>query len=502
MTNDIAPSHTKEVIKILRDFKRPEKWQDSPWLSSCLVISYMKSKKTQNPSQAVRDVFTDTLMLLAKENADYEKILRGRFWDEVSVRKMVNDGRPQYWGERNFHIHQEKAITHFTSLLLEREKICQESMRKKQKVFNILAVGLSSIFLLALIWALIIVLRPLSDSHGSISPYFNKKSSDATTNNVFTAFPTPTPEIFTVPATKNSGATYQAQETGWYTFEYVESAYTGEAANAHEAGWATLILIFDGEQPKWKRNSLDYDHARSVFGYGGEKSRQDAINQTIGQKVKLELNTGDQVTFVAADGKLDYADNSGEIIFKVFFTPSTVNDQINFQDNFDNGLDKFKNKLGLWTILSEANGNRVLDINSMDTSIEYPTIEFGESSWKDFIFESRINIIDYSLSNQAPLASIRFRGNYKVAITPYWKSFSLVFDRPWKVIDDRTIEILKNRWYFIRIEVKGSDVNVFLENKLVMSDTIPRESSGLFGFSTWPRAHVQFDDVVIKPMDK
>ncbi|MCZ2128247.1 MAG: DUF1080 domain-containing protein [Anaerolineales bacterium] len=180
-------------------------------------------------------------------------------------------------------------------------------------------------------------------------------------------------------------------------------------------------------------------------------------------------------------------------------TPTSADKTIVFQENFDDGAPiEFKYKVGLWEVVSNADGNRALDINSMDSSIEYPVIEFGKPEWKDFIFESRVNIVDYSVKNDAPLASIRFRGIYKIAFTPYWKSVELVLDPPWKSVSERTIEIRRNTWYSVRIEVADSTVNVFLDDKLTLSETISSEVAGMFGFSTWHNAHVQFDDITIR----
>jgi len=184
-------------------------------------------------------------------------------------------------------------------------------------------------------------------------------------------------------------------------------------------------------------------------------------------------------------------------------TTATSNNDFLFSKNFDDGsLAGFTNQIGLWVVVSEPNGNKVLDVNSMDSSSEYPTIEFGDARWRDFIFESRVNMVDYSPSNDAPLTSIIFRGSYKVAFTPYWKGFDLVFEPPWTVVAGRTIQTQKNTWYTVRIEALGSQINVFLDGKLTISDSVSHDSSGLFGFATWPGTHIQFDDVVIKPINK
>src|SRR5687767_2466942 len=100
MKNDRIENHVKEVSKILRDFKQPDKWKDSPWLSSSLVKDHVISGKSQTPYQAVKDIFTDILDLLSQESPYQGDILRGRFWEGLYVSEMVKNGRPQYWEQR------------------------------------------------------------------------------------------------------------------------------------------------------------------------------------------------------------------------------------------------------------------------------------------------------------------------------------------------------------------------------------------------------------------
>lgn len=368
MKNTPIENHIKEVAIILRNFNQPDKWQDSPWLSSELVKNYILSGKSQTPYQAIRNIFSDILGVLSQESPDYGDILRGRFWEGQLVTRMVKNGRPQYWEERNFYIYQKKAIAHFTSLLLKQEQICQESNLKNNLTYKNIFVANRTPIIVTSLLALI--------------------------------------------------------------------------------STAILFLFF----------------RENFFFASKQYSDEDLVTSNIN------------------------------------IVPTSMNEQVLFQENFENGLsNKFKNKLGLWIVVSETNGNKVLDINSMNNSIEYPTIEFGKSDWKNFILESRIKMIDYK---DSPLVSIRFRGKYILTFAPYWNGIGLAFDPPWEEITNRTIEIQKNKWYPIRMEVKDTQINVFLESKLIIFQEISNEISGVFGLGTWPEAHVQFDDLIIMPIDE
>jgi len=169
-----------------------------------------------------------------------------------------------------------------------------------------------------------------------------------------------------------------------------------------------------------------------------------------------------------------------------------------FAQNFENTwADDFTNRRGMWDTVSDGAANRALDVNSMDTFIEYPVLDFGNPNWRDFVLETRIKIVEYTDENGAPLASIRFRGHYKIAFTPYWKSIELVFDPPWEILSARTIAIEQNTWHTLVIYAAGRDVYVFLDGDLILKDVLKPEYAGDFGFATWPGAHVQFDDLRI-----
>lgn len=371
MDKGVTDTHIKEISTILRNLNDPEKWQDSRWLTSCLVKNYLSIGKIATPSGALKAVLTNTLEVLSQENANYGDILRGRYWDGLSVRQMV-DKAPHYWQERNFYILQSKAILRFATLLLEKEKVCQQAgLQRKVSVWLAALMLLAGIALTVIFW---------------VSPSFASKE------------------------------------------------------NQQMPSVQSMIPL----QP----------------------------TSTIGLPDISAL--------------LEQA-----------------NTRVVFDENFENGLgNEFTNKRGFWSVVPGGSENQVLDVNSMNTSIEYPVIDFGSSTWRDFVLETRLRIVNYTDSNDAPLASIRFRGNYKVAFTPYWKSVDLVIDPPWQIISARTIELHKNRWYSLLIYATGRDAYIFLDEQLIIQDSLEQEYSGEFGFATWPEAHVQFDDLAIRLIEK
>lgn len=361
-----------EVSKILRNLHEPEKWQDSKWLTSSLVKNHLATRNLDAPSEAFAAVLANTLSALTQENMDYGTILRQRYWDGLSVHQML-DKAPYYWQERNFYILQNKAVSRFTSLLLEKEKSCQQAAALQRKI---------RLGLVALVFWVGIVLAVIFG-----------------------------------------------------------------------------VLLFAAA----KNNSMAFSIRPMIFHQPSPTSEF--------PKLPDLLERANMQTVFAED----------------------------FEGSWDNG---FTNQRGLWTVVSDGSENQVLDVNSMDTSIEYPVIDFGDPAWQDVVLQTRLRILNYVDTNDAPLASIRFRGKYKIALTPYWKSVELVFDPPWEIMSARTIEIHKNRWYSLLIYTIGRDVYVFLDEILIIRDTLNQDDAGEFGFATWPGAHVQFDDLFIRLLKK
>jgi hypothetical protein len=115
-----------EIGQILRDVKYPERLaaSTSPWLSSNLVRSCIEDTKVP-AYQALKLVLTEVLDELEQESPDDAAILRGRFWEGHTAKKMIAEGRPKQWQERTFYLYQKRAIQLFVLRLTEREEACR-----------------------------------------------------------------------------------------------------------------------------------------------------------------------------------------------------------------------------------------------------------------------------------------------------------------------------------------------------------------------------------------
>jgi len=135
--------------------------------------------------------------------------------------------------------------------------------------------------------------------------------------------PIPTPQFvqkLSVPSNTNSGITFQASKSGVYIFKYSDSAYSVGIGY----GWLTKVYGFSGSAVLWSKNNDLIDGAALFIIDSKEwayKLRQEAIKATKDIKANVWLNKGDWVTLVVQDGKLDYEDNTGEVVLDVFFIP-------------------------------------------------------------------------------------------------------------------------------------------------------------------------------------
>lgn len=90
----------------------------------CLSERFLEAHPGELDRAAVRYVLTEAREILAVESGDLADLLLGRFWEGLTVEKMVEIGRPQPWQERNFQLQQRRAIERLAQILEEMERRC------------------------------------------------------------------------------------------------------------------------------------------------------------------------------------------------------------------------------------------------------------------------------------------------------------------------------------------------------------------------------------------
>jgi tetratricopeptide (TPR) repeat protein len=128
----------------------------------------------------------------------------------------------------------------------------------------------------------------------------------------------------TVPGKIYLGAKYQVPVSGYFTFQYVDSAYTAYDLYSYNSPelriWDTMVQCYKGEEPQWSGISLDASKALFTLGSMDFSTKEIAIESTSGVYKKIRLEKGEWLTCVVADGKWDYSDNSGEVILDVYYS--------------------------------------------------------------------------------------------------------------------------------------------------------------------------------------
>ena len=111
---DDAEDHLLETLKCLHD---PEKLRTTYLANSVLVQQRMAQQPKLTVVQAITDILSETLALLEQEEPLLGDQLRGRFWERMTIRAMLDLERPMKQGKRRFYRQQKKALTLFVDLL-------------------------------------------------------------------------------------------------------------------------------------------------------------------------------------------------------------------------------------------------------------------------------------------------------------------------------------------------------------------------------------------------
>jgi hypothetical protein len=147
--------------------------------------------------------------------------------------------------------------------------------------------------------------------------------------------PTPTPiflERLIIPSTSNSGITYDALQTGLYTFEYSEGTYSIYGASnrveCENPCFSAEITGFLGTEASWAGSYLNTSEA--LFNLNADQDYSNAEDAEIAARgaksPKLRLHAGEQITILTDDGRDQYADNTGEITLSVYIIPEQENE--------------------------------------------------------------------------------------------------------------------------------------------------------------------------------
>lgn len=117
------------VYPLLKNFNKDSELENSEFGNLALVINCRKNNPLYSTSQAIRCVFygvLKTLKLGTEKQEFYAFILKGRFWDEYSITRMITSERLNQMPQRTFSNEQKKAINAFCQVLITQEQQCRK----------------------------------------------------------------------------------------------------------------------------------------------------------------------------------------------------------------------------------------------------------------------------------------------------------------------------------------------------------------------------------------
>lgn len=176
-----------------------------------------------------------------------------------------------------------------------------------------------------------------------------------------------------------------------------------------------------------------------------------------------------------------------------------------FRENFDNdNVSGFSYDVGQWQI-SKDKSNRVLEGDATASPPDVvTTASFGPSDFTNGIIEFRIMVDQFA--NDASV-SLRFRSSSQSA-------YSLSFAQNMVSLGYRdqqnswNLEPLSNNssrsllfesgvWYLVRLEARGAEFIVYLDNNRLFSASDSRLQAGGLEFTLNPGYKVMFDDIQV-----
>ncbi len=117
------------VYPLLKNFHADSELENSEFRNLALVQVCRRNNPMYSTSQAIRFVFTAVLETLkhgTEKQELYAFILKGRFWDEYSIARMITSDRLNQMPQRTFSNEQKKAINAFCQVLTTQEQQCRK----------------------------------------------------------------------------------------------------------------------------------------------------------------------------------------------------------------------------------------------------------------------------------------------------------------------------------------------------------------------------------------
>ncbi len=126
-TTSLPTDPIDQLRHLLRDRRQPAKLNTSPWLTAASVQFKQQQQPELTPTTALLTLLDETLAALTTTQPHLADLLRGRFWDGLTVDEMVIQQRPEPQSTRRFHQQQDQALHAFAQRLAQNEVYRQQA---------------------------------------------------------------------------------------------------------------------------------------------------------------------------------------------------------------------------------------------------------------------------------------------------------------------------------------------------------------------------------------
>jgi len=164
-----------------------------------------------------------------------------------------------------------------------------------------------------------------------------------------------------------------------------------------------------------------------------------------------------------------------------------------FREDFDNDTVSGFSYEGYWQVGKEKN-NLILETSQAGKAT------FGPSDFTNGMIEFRLKIQDNS-GNGAAAINFRESGDSAYALALAENQLKLGHRHNKRPVQSfsgestRSLAFEKGAWYLIRVEVRGPEIVVFVDNNRIMSAIDNQLSTGGLSFSVDEGMQVSFDDI-------
>ena len=220
-----------------------------------------------------------------------------------------------------------------------------------------------------------------------------------------------------------------------------------------------------------------------------------AITAIFGSPVLVEWIRTRQVTATPPAIVTQVPAENTDVPVSITPLPNFTEQVLIFQEDFDSDTVSGFAYQGNWQVVKDKN-NRVLESKGPGTTI------FGPSDFTNGIIEFRVQIQE-SGSGATTVVNFRDSGNRGYALA--FSENQLVLGQhegnsPVQAFSDETTRSLvfqMDAWYLIRLEVRGPEIIVFVDNNRIMSARDELLSKGGLSFSVDADMQAVFDDVKV-----